>query len=183
MFTKNLSDRSERLGLEQITPGLLCAIVFHSFYNHLLLSPLLPTAALVILFPIAFRYSERATHKWLGGGLDTDLEVLNMILSGDLPQTKIGRYLNSLRDRFAGEILADMICLIRTHVELSIRAKGLFLLREKGFDFGVDTAAKQQLEELRYLEKSVGKTGMYAISPFLRTSSRDLWQIYMLTKR
>jgi hypothetical protein len=36
------------------------------------------------------------------------------------------------------------------------------------------------LEELKYLEKSIGRTGQMAVKPFLRMSSRDLWQLYML---
>jgi hypothetical protein len=29
---------------------------------------------------------------------------------------------------------------------------------------------------------SIGKTGQHALKPFLRLSSRDLWQLYMLGK-
>ena len=45
---------------------------------------------------------------------------------------------------------------------------------------GEETRAK--LEELKYLEKSIGTTGKLAIKPFLRMSQKDLWQFYMLSE-
>jgi hypothetical protein len=43
---------------------------------------------------------------------------------------------------------------------------------------GEETRAK--LEEMKYLENSIGATGKLAIRPFLRMSRNDLWQFYML---
>ena len=43
-----------------------------------------------------------------------------------------------------------------------------------------DPAVKAKFDEIAYLEKSIGKTGQLAISPFLHTSNRDLWQLHML---
>jgi len=39
---------------------------------------------------------------------------------------------------------------------------------------------KANLEELRYLERSIGPTGMLALKPLQITSNRDLWQFYLL---
>ena len=39
---------------------------------------------------------------------------------------------------------------------------------------------KDKLEEVRYLEGSIGKTGLLALKPFLHTSTRDLWQMTVL---
>ena len=38
------------------------------------------------------------------------------------------------------------------------------------------------LEELEYLRKSIGKTGMLAMDPVLRASGRDLWQLRKLNR-
>ena len=40
--------------------------------------------------------------------------------------------------------------------------------------------AKASLAELRYLEGSIGKTGLRALRPLLRMSPKDLWQLYLL---
>ena len=42
--------------------------------------------------------------------------------------------------------------------------------------------ARANLLELEYLQKTIGPTGRLAIAPFIKTSSRDLWQIYMLSR-
>jgi hypothetical protein len=36
---------------------------------------------------------------------------------------------------------------------------------------------------MRYLEKSIGRTGILALQPMLHMSQKDLWQLYMLGKR
>jgi len=89
-------------------------------------------------------------------------------------------YLQSLKERFRGEVVVDMLCLLRLHLELSLRAKGLLMMREAGFAVALDATDKAKLEELTFLERSIGATGKLAMAPFLRTSSRDLWQLYMM---
>jgi hypothetical protein len=45
-----------------------------------------------------------------------------------------------------------------------------------------DTDLKEKFIELEFLEKSIGPTGKLAISPIFHTSTRDLWQLFMLEK-
>jgi hypothetical protein len=39
------------------------------------------------------------------------------------------------------------------------------------------------LEELVYLEKSIGRTGMLAIAPLLSQTPRDLWEMRRLAMK
>ena len=39
---------------------------------------------------------------------------------------------------------------------------------------------RRTFDEMRYLEKSIGRTGMLALHPFIHSSTRDLWQLNML---
>ncbi len=187
IISKSFADRHESEKLPMLLPGLLVAILVHSSFNHFVLPPLISTVSLVIVLPLIivfiFAQSEKATRTWLGVGFDTDIELLEMINTGDLPETRIGEYLQSLKSRFAGEVIADMLCLLRLHVELSMRAKGMLLMQSVGFRVADDPEIKEKFDELKYLEKSIGKTGQLAISPFLHKSSRDLWQLYMLGKK
>ena len=188
IISKDLSDRHESSAAWILLPGLLIAIIIHSAYNHLIyISPELSAAGIVIGLPLVmllvFQQSERSLKKWLGIGFDTDSELFEMITSGNITETRIGKYLISLKSRFPGEVVADMLCLLRIHLELSIRAKGMLLMREAGFDAPLDPEIKERFQELNYLEKSIGKTGRLTIMPFLRWSSHDLWQLYMLGKR
>ena len=72
--------------------------------------------------------------------------------------------------------------LLRLYTELALRAKGVLMMRESGFDVPVDEATREKFAELRYLEKSVGSTGRLALAPMLHMSHKDLWQLYMLGK-
>jgi len=184
IVSQSLAERRAAKGLVPFLPGLLLAIGIHSLYNHLLFNPLLATSTILVLTPlllvVAYETSERAMRVWLGTGLDSDVERLELILSGEERLSPIGEYLDSLRHRFEGPILADMLCLLRIHLELSIRAKGTLIARAAGLDLPVDDDVRARLEELRYLERSIGRTGQLAMLPLLHTRRRDLWQVYVL---
>jgi RsiW-degrading membrane proteinase PrsW (M82 family) len=187
MVSKTLHNRVDTFRLHLLLPGLGVAVVLHSLYNHFLLNPLLATALLVLVFPYlsvaVFQYSERETKAWLGAGFDTDQELLTVIHSGRVSATPVGKYLRTLRSRFSPEVIVDMICVLRLRAELAIRAKGVLMMREAGFDAAPDPGLKDTFEELRYLEKNIGKTGLLALAPFLHTSTRDLWQLNVLDGR
>jgi len=168
-------------------PGLFTAIILHSVFNHFLLSPGLSTLVVLIVFPLAvvfvFNRSEQSTRVWLGVGFDTDQELLETITSGELSGTRIGRYLQTLERKFPPGVVADMLCYLRVHLELTIQAKGILLMRDAGFEVQADPELKEKFEELRYLEKSIGKTGILALRPFLHSSTHDLWQLYVLDSK
>ena len=184
MAAKALRDRADAFRLSLVLPGLAVAVVLHSLYNHFLLHPILATALIVLVFPYlsvaVFQQSERETRAWLGTGFDTDQELLRVVRSGQVSATPAGRYLRTLRGRFSAEVIVDMMCLLRLHAELAIRAKGVLMMREAGFEPRPDPGVKGKLEELRYLEKNIGTTGLRALRPFLHTSTRDLWQLTVL---
>ena len=78
--------------------------------------------------------------------------------------------------------MGDMLCYLRIHLELAIRAKGILMMQGAGFRIPVDPEVREKFVELQFLEKSIGKTGRLALLPFLHTSHRDLWQIYLIDK-
>ena len=187
IVAKALSDRFDSEGPLVFLPGLLLAFVVHSFFNHFFLSPSLTTLALLISLPVmfmlVFQVSERALHSWLGVGFDTDQELLRAIHEGRVGETRAGRYLQALQTRFPSETVVDMLCLLRLHLELSIRAKGVLMMQKAGFSAPQDPEVEERFQELRHLERSVGKTGVMALSPILNMSRRDLWQFHVLGRR
>jgi RsiW-degrading membrane proteinase PrsW (M82 family) len=186
MVSKTLQHRFDAFRIWFLLPGLGVAVVLHSLYNHFLLHPILATALIVLVVPslsvAVFQRSERETTAWLGAGFDTDQELLRVVHSGQVSATPVGKYLTTLRSRFEPEVIVDMMCLLRLRAELAIRAKGILMMREAGFDAAPDPALKATFDELRYLEKSIGKTGLLALDPFLHTSTRSLWQLNMLSE-
>lgn len=185
--TQQLAEERWQVGAMGLGWGFATAVVVHSLYNHFIVSPALATAGLVIVLPVlmywAFQRSEKDLRSWLGIGFDTDAEMLEMVESGTLAGSRIGTYLSSLRDRFPPSVVADMFCLLRIRVELSVRAKGILLMRQAGFEAPVDPETVERFGELKYLERNIGRTGMLAMLPLLSWRQRDLWEMHMLTGR
>ena len=167
-------------------PGLVVAVIIHSIFNHFVLPPIVMTILIIVFFPllifVVFNRSEKSTREWLGIGMDADTELLEVISSGEISKTRVGRYLESLKKTFPGKVVADMLCFLRIYLELAVRAKGILLMREAGFEISSDSEIRAKLEELKFLEKSIGKTGKLAILPFMNISSRDLWQLYLVER-
>ena len=167
-----------------IGPGLAIAIVLHSAYNHLLTSPRLATLAAMLSVPIVlyvvFERSEKAVGEWLGKGFDADTEMLELINSGRLSDSPVGRYLHTMKDKFRGPVVADLLCYLRIYTELALRAKGILMMRENGFEVSIDEPTQAKFAELSYLESSIGRTGLLAIQPMCNMTRKDLWQLYML---
>ena len=167
-------------------PALALAIALHAAYNYLVARPLVATIAVIVVLPALMAYvfqrSERAVGRWLGRGFDADTAMLASITSGRFADSPSGRYLESLRSRFKGPVVADLLCYLRLHTELALRAKGVLMMRENGFDVPLDDATRDKFAELDYLEGSIGKTGLLALKPMLHMSHRDLWQLHVLGK-
>jgi RsiW-degrading membrane proteinase PrsW (M82 family) len=171
--------------LRAAAPGFVVAVIAHSVYNHFFLMPIVNTlivfASLPVLFTMVFQQSERSVSEWLGLGFDADAEIIELINSGEFSSSKIGRYLHSLTEKFEGPVVVDMLCYLRLHKELAMRAKGLLMLREQGFADKPGEETRAKLEEMKYLVSSIRPTGLLALKPFLRMSRKDLWQFYMLS--
>jgi RsiW-degrading membrane proteinase PrsW (M82 family) len=184
MISRRLLDRAKSFRLSLMLPGLAVAIVLHSLYNQFLVAPLLATGLIVLVFPyivmFLFNQSERQTKSWLGTGFDTDQELLRVMRAGQLSDTPTGKYLSGLRASYPPEVIVDMMCLLRLRAELGIKAKGILLMREAGFEPEPDPQIRGNLEEVGSLEQSIGRTGMLALKPFIHTSTQDLWQINLL---
>lgn len=181
---KSIAERSGSVSPLLLLPGYLIAVLVHSLYNHFFLSPGVSAAVMLAVMPLlvtaVFTQSERRTRRWLGTGFDTDQELYEMVTTGILSETRIGRYLQSLQEHVPGPVVADMLCYLRVTLELSMKAKGILLMRDAGFDVAPDAEARALLEELRFLERSIGRTGMRSLAPFVRRESRDLWQMTVL---
>ena len=173
-------------GVRLFAPGLLTAIALHSLFNQTVQFPVASMVAAVVVLPlifaIVFYFSERSLRQWLGGKMDRDLDVLLMIDSQEFQQTRVGAYLMSLQEAFPPELRGDMLSLLHLTTELSMRAKGALMLREGGLEVDPDPEVEGMFVELKYLEKSIGPTGMMAVRPMLSQTPRDLWEMHRLSQ-
>jgi RsiW-degrading membrane proteinase PrsW (M82 family) len=186
MLSKTEADKHPDRKALIFLPGWAAAIVIHSLFNHVPLSPfammLLILAILPLLVVTVFQRSEKATHEWVGAGLDLDLELLNLVSSETFSYTKLGAYLRELKARFPGPIVTDMFCLLRVELELSVQAKAMLMAREAGLVVPVHQDAISALHEIKYLRGSIGSTGLLALKPLAVTSHRDDWHSYLLAQ-
>ncbi len=169
-----------------ILPAVFGAFAIHSLFNHFVLSPTVSTIVIVLVLPplmaLVFGQGERYMQNWLGSGFDLESDLLETIQSGNFEQSSAGQYLQNLRDHFDGTVVADMLCYLRLRAELSLRAKGVLMLRESGLPVKHDEETAAKLTELRYVKDSIGKTGELALAPILHHSRHDLWQLHMLER-
>ena len=118
-----------------------------------------------------------------------DLQWLQELVDGATDPDTVSERLTScgflveLRERFPSPTVVDMVCLLRLRLELSIRAKGILMARQSGFEVPADPDMEGRFTELRFLERSIGKTGLLAMLPLFHFSDRDLWQYHMISKR
>lgn len=184
MIIKVLFQRREAEPFILVLPGFLFAFAIHSVFNQFILSPLASALAVTMVLPpllvLVFAQSEKYLQSWLGTGFDLDTELLKAIRSGDFTSTRPGRYLQSLREHFDGSVVADMLCYLRLGAELSLRAKGILMLRENGLPEPRDTESAAKLAELQYLQSTIGRTGQLALAPILGRSTHDVWQMKLL---
>jgi RsiW-degrading membrane proteinase PrsW (M82 family) len=180
----NFLDHPSRRNVLAVLPALLLAYAVHSLYNHALLPAIYQTFVVLIALPallvFVFHRSEKSLGAWLGSGFDADAQLLALINSGQLTDAPLGQYLMTLKKKFQGPVVADILCYVRLHTELALRAKGILLMRANGFEVPVDQNVKDKFAELHYLEGSIGKTGQLAIRPMLHMSRKDLRQMYLI---
>jgi RsiW-degrading membrane proteinase PrsW (M82 family) len=185
ILSQTLTERSMKVNPFYYLPGLLVASVLHAIFNHFPGSPILSTIGTLLALPpmlaLVFRRSATAMHDWLELDFDADANLIEMINSHAFSESKIGRFLNDLTSKFEGPVVADMLCYLRIYTELAIRAKGVLMMREHGLETPVGERTRANFEELRYLEKSIGKTGCLAMKPFLQMERKDLWQLNVIS--
>jgi RsiW-degrading membrane proteinase PrsW (M82 family) len=182
-----LRERARGLAYVAFLPGFAMAVVLHAAYNHAWLPPMLSTLAVLVVLPplmyAVFQRSEQATATWLGEGFDADAAMLESLTSGHFGDSPAGQYLASIRSRFQGTVVVDLLCYLRLHSELALRAKGILMMRESGFDASVDVATREKLAEMEFLSHNIGATGRLALMPLLHAGHRELWQLRMLASQ
>jgi hypothetical protein len=187
MISITLYERRPNGGLHLLLPGFLMAVALHSIFNQLLGRPALATLAILVVLPLViylvFQHSERTLRDWLDTDLDSNVRLLESITTGTFLNSNAGRYLQALRDRFRGEDLADMLCCLRLHGELALRAKGVLLLRESGMEeLPLDQETRDKLVELAHLKRAIGRVGVLALRPLMMATGKDIWELTLLER-
>lgn len=184
VISQNFITKKDKTLLHLLFPGLIMGIIIHSLFNSFFLPPLILTLLQITLLPFIviqiFTKSEKILKEWIEEQSNSEFELIAIINSGEFKNSLVGKYINSIKNRFTPEVLIDMLAYIQLHIELSLKAKGLLMMKEAGFEPKVNEETKSMLAELDFLSKSIGKTGMNVIKPLIRISKKDLWKINLL---
>lgn len=187
ILSRALGDRYPRRPYAMFLPALVPPILIHSAFNNLPLPPAALTGVILVVLPLllvaVFDRSERATREWMGAGMDLDFEVLQLVASEHFSLTRFGQYLQELRSRFPAIVVADMYCLLRLELELSVQARAFVMARDAGLELPADDDLAASLDERDYLQQSIGRTGLLALRPLQVTNTRDRFHRNLLTRR
>ena len=183
----NVSEIRESRSPVVFLPGIAMAIAIHELYNQPWWRPVMAAVVVLVTLPavVAFIFwrSERVLEQWLGTKLDKDIDLLQMIATGTLSKSPVGKYMRSLENTFTPVILGDMLSYLHLSLELSARAKGDLLRREMGFPVTPDPELPGQLKELKFLESQIGRAGKMALGPLLGQSRRDIWELQQMAEK
>lgn len=184
VVAQNFISRNEQLKYRHLLSGLMCGILIHVVFNNFFLSPLLQTILQISLLPVIiisiFSRSENSLRGWMDEQCDSEIELLRMMKNGEFKTTRTGKYILSIKARFSREVIVDMLAYIQLHLELSLKAKGILLMREAGFNPEIKDEFRSLFDELKFLSKSIGKVGMLTLKPIIHTSQKDLWKLNLL---
>ena len=164
--------------------GIALAVVIHAAYNHLLLPPMAATIVLLVALPLLLMFifdrGEKAAGEWVGAGLDSDLGRLQSLVSQEFQTTNFGTYFQELKSRFEGPVVADMVCLLRLQLELSVQARVHLMARQAGLELPADDDLDETLAEMEFLRRSIGRIGLLALKPLQISTRGSEYHQYVL---
>ncbi|MCF8259461.1 MAG: PrsW family intramembrane metalloprotease [Melioribacteraceae bacterium] len=186
IFVMNAYNSEKKNYLKAYLPGLLIAVIIHSLYNQFIIQPYLTTMLTFILIPsiiiLIFTKNQSDLQKWMDDEFDTETNLLTSINKGEFSKTRGGMFIVSMKSQFPPEVFFDMLVYTKLYLELSVKAKGVMFLQENDLPVEKDPTIKTKLDEMKELEKNIGKTGLLALTPILRMSKKDIWKLKMLEK-
>jgi len=181
------SGKKERISIFSLLVTYLIAGSVHAVFNAFLFSPLLQTGLQMVVLPIltliVFRKSESGIARWINANLDSDIEKLAILKSGNFSDSQLGSYLAFLKKTYPGEIILDMFCYLECYWELSLKAKSLMMIQELEIDLQIDEQTISKIKEFDYLKRSIGRTGVRLLNPYLGQTGRDTWQLEHLREK
>ncbi len=170
-----LTATEKRISIGRIVMAVIPSIVIHFIYNSFLtdkvaLRMVLCMCLFILLFLLLFSLGEKKIYRWMDHSISTDIQLLSAIRQGNFSTTKAGRYLLGVKEQFQPEAFFDIFCYVRIYLELKIQKQSDMLLSQAGYSAETAPEAERtaQKAELAALEKRIGRTGMWVLSPLIK---------------
>jgi hypothetical protein len=159
-------------------------MMFHSLFNHFPVSPVLSTAATLLIIPtVLFLLLEKNTvaiHNFLEQDFEKHRLLLRQLQDGRPSDCETGRFLRDLPSFVKPPLDKHMRTYVHIHTELVLSAEGVLLAREQGVDVTVEDETRKKIAELHQLERRIGRAGMHTLRPHLKLSTHEFWLIHAL---
>jgi RsiW-degrading membrane proteinase PrsW (M82 family) len=156
-------------------PGYASAVVLHSAFNHMPDAPLIAMTVTLMVVPLTlfaiFSRSERSANRWLVNDFRTHETMLADIRSGQFAER------HRIAERFRGERLTLVMEYIELHTDLVVRAEAVLMAHRNGDEVVIGQKVRDQFERLDALQKSLGRSVVIALRPYLSFSRNDLWEL------
>lgn len=160
-------------------------ISIHLAYN---LSSLLPNLKFVFqiiifsfLFFLSWKLTDTKIRKWMFEKGDSQMIVLISIENDSFYSTHLGKYFFSLTREYPPRLREEMMNYIHLCLQLSTKAKGRAMAKSAGFDCKLSaeetSEIKEQLAELKRMERKFNFAMMNIIRPIARLSRTDRWSL------
>jgi len=166
-------------------PGLAAAVVMHGGFNMFVDHPLQLMFVAFTIVPLSLfavlSIGEGAARKWMLKDNKVHEELLADLEDGDFARSEIGQAVCVIADKFNEGLRQEVFDYIKIHTELVLRAERLLLARGEGERVEPGEEDLARFQQLRILEKNIGKAGLRALRPLLHFSRNDLWEMHLLT--
>lgn len=187
VMAAQLTQENHKHNLILFVPGLIVAMTLHSMYNHFPGNPLLSSfgssIAIVAALAWLFRGDTANIKQDLAADLEEHKELYEKITAHDFAYTKDGKFLIDIQTEFEIYSVDDIVQYLHLHTELVMTAETRLLDWQKGDVSPVGQDIRNQFNQLRDLEQSIGKTAINAALPHINMSRQELWKLYMLESR
>jgi len=182
-----LRERCHETGVAAYLPGFVMAVSLHSLFNQFTPWPLYSAAGTMVVLPLMllflFDKSEHEVHTWLIHDYETHERLLEAIRDGSFVHSEAARFISRLVEKFPRNVVTTIFAYVKLHTTLVLRAEQMTLAQETGRHVRATEADREDFARLHRLERSIGRTALLTIWPYLKFSRQEMFEIQSLERR
>ena len=168
-------------------PGYLLAVAIHVLFNHFPDRPMLSMMGAIIVAPFAlmaiFQFGTAEAEKWLTVELAEHKKQLEVLRSGEWPDSLSGRKIAALASRLDPEATRRVRRYWELQAWLVAEAEETMMEEAEG-DVSIDPEQiRAAFAELAGLKRALGRSTFTALKAMLPFSRNDQWEVSELRQR
>lgn len=159
--------------------AIIPSVIIHYLHNLFIVDPKISLLIVIIGtftgFITLFSVNKKHIHKWMEAALNNEVFLLSSFKANTFSTTEAGKLLISVKQQFQPMVYFDMVVYVNLYLELSISAKGFFMMKEAEIPIPEDEkkAYQYKAKELLELRKNIGRTALFTLAPIIDTKHLD----------